>query len=165
MSAEIYGLIMKDEEGYSLWTEHGMPVDVQEVILSLMEPYINEGGSTSPCETVGELLHETCVKVNLQPLYAIGGNYFMFYGGKIIRSVVDGNNTYKLYKDKDDCDLMKYDGSIQIPSDDILLLTDGEEVIVLSKTSECVTVMSVKTGRKVYFTPEEFNYIVSGMEA
>ena len=56
---EIYGIIFKDEEGkFSLWTEFGLSKDETEVIMQILEPHMNEGGSTSPCETIQELMEE-----------------------------------------------------------------------------------------------------------
>lgn len=56
---EIYGIITKDTEGkYSLWTEFGLSNEETETIMSILEKHINEGGSTSPCDTVKELLEE-----------------------------------------------------------------------------------------------------------
>jgi len=154
---KIQGLILKDEDGmYSLWTEHGIPDDVQEVIMSLVEPFTNEGGSTSPCDTIGELLHETCIRINLKPLYDGGGNYFLHFGGKIIQSQKNGKDFYGLYTDDSEGDLMDYDFVMQTGGKEHLLLSDGEEVIVFKKTAEHVLLMSVNTGRKAWLTPEEF---------
>lgn len=56
---EIYGIITKDEEGkFSLWTEFRLTNEETRVIVNILEQHINEGGSTSPCDTIKELLEE-----------------------------------------------------------------------------------------------------------
>lgn len=55
----IEGILYKDPDGkYSLWTGFGLPADIQKQIQTLLEPYINEGGSTSPCDSIKELFEE-----------------------------------------------------------------------------------------------------------
>ncbi len=55
----IYGIITKDEEGkFSLWTEFGLSKKETESIMQILESHINEGGCTSPCDTIKELLEE-----------------------------------------------------------------------------------------------------------
>lgn len=57
-NVRVQGIIFQDSEGqYSLWTE-GIPDDISDQIIELLEPYVNEGGSTSPCDTLHELFED-----------------------------------------------------------------------------------------------------------
>lgn len=56
--SEIHGIILKDEEGYCLWSEIGLLKKENEAIHNILKEHVNEGGCTSPCLTMKELIEE-----------------------------------------------------------------------------------------------------------
>ena len=56
--SEIHGIILKDEEGYSLWSEIELSKEEDDAIQNILEEHVNEGGGTSPCSTMKELIEE-----------------------------------------------------------------------------------------------------------
>lgn len=67
MATEIYGIITKNEFGYSLWIDTGFSKEENSTIQGILDNHDTDGSSTSPCSTIQELLTE------LQEIYKTEG--------------------------------------------------------------------------------------------